>query len=351
MQLMNSIGIMSGTSLDGLDIAFVQFWFEKHWKFKIVKSTTIQYNQHFKEKLSNAHTFSGYELIQLNKEYGRFIGQQVNNFISDIDVKIDFLASHGHTVFHQPEKALTLQIGDGYEIAVTTGITTICDFRSLDVALGGQGAPLVPIGDKFLFGEYDYCINIGGFANISFDKYDNRMAYDIGPANIILNKLAKRLGKDFDQNGDFAQSGKLCDDLLAELNHLEYYKIAYPKSLGREWLETHFLPIIEKYSISEYDKLNTICHHIAFQITESVKNNPNGKILITGGGAYNAYLIELIKQKAENEIIVPESQLIEYKEALVFAFLGLLRFQNKVNCLSSVTGATRDSSCGVIYFP
>lgn len=351
MQIYNAIGIMSGTSLDGLDIVWVQFWFESSWKFKIKKATTLPYKQAFRDQLSNAQQLTGFDLCNLDKEFGRLIGTSVHDFIKGIESKIDFIASHGHTVFHQPDKGLTLQIGDGNEIAATNGITTICDFRSLDVALGGQGAPLVPIGDRLLFADYDFCLNIGGFANISFEKDNYRLAYDICPANIVLNNLSNKLGFEFDKNGDIARSGNLCDELYQELNELGYYKLSFPKSLGREWLETSFLPILNKYTISIEDKLYTVCHHIANQIGESTKTSKSGKLLITGGGAYNTYLIELIEHKTNNQIVIPENNIIEYKEALIFAFLGLLKITNQVNCLASVTGANRDSSCGVIYKP
>jgi len=351
MQIFNVIGIMSGTSLDGLDIVWVQFWFENSWKFKIKKAITNSYNTIIRANLLSAQKLSSIDLLLFNKEYGRFIGTSINSFIKDIDSKIDFIASHGHTIFHQPEKGLTLQIGDGNEIAAITGITTICDFRSLDVALGGQGAPLVPIGDKLLFSEYDYCLNIGGFANVSFEKNNIRYAFDVCPANIVFNSLANKLGFDFDKNGEIARSGNFCEELYYELNQIDYYKKQHPKSLGREWLENGFLPIIDKYTISIEDKLNTICYHISYQIAESIRDVKPGKVIITGGGAYNSYLIELLKQKSDNQIIIPENNIVEYKEALIFAFLGLLRTTNQINCLASVTGAKRDSSCGVIYQP
>jgi anhydro-N-acetylmuramic acid kinase len=349
MQIYNTIGIMSGTSLDGLDMVWVKFWFDRDWQFKIQKAETLPYNSELKNNLANAQHLSGIDLIILSKEFGKFIGTSINRFIADIDGKIDFIASHGHTVFHQPEKGITLQIGDGHEITTITGITTICDFRSQDVALGGQGAPLVPIGDKLLFSNYEYCLNIGGFANISFENGNSRFAFDICPANIVLNTLANKLGYDFDKDGEIAKSGNLCIELYDELNQIEYYRKPFPKSLGREWLEDTFLPIIEKYTISIEDKLNTVCNHVAFQIAESTKNTQNKNILVTGGGAYNKFLIDLLKQKSQHQIVIPESLIIEYKEALIFAFLGLLKVKNQINCLASVTGAKRDSSCGVKY--
>ncbi|MBU8893772.1 MAG: anhydro-N-acetylmuramic acid kinase [Bacteroidales bacterium] len=345
------IGIMSGTSLDGLDIVLCNFTHQDKWNFSILKYETINYSEEWTEKLNNASGLKGFDLAILHKEFGHYIGESVLTFLKNTDYKIDFIASHGHTVFHQPEKKLTLQIGDGNEIAATTGITTISDFRSLDVALGGQGAPLVPIGDKLLFSEYDYCINIGGFANISFEKDDKRLAFDICPANIILNHLAQEFGQNFDKNGELGKAGYVDEKLLNKLNKIEYYNLSYPKSLGREWLDNSFISILESSEIPQHDKLRTVYEHIAEQISISLPNDNNQTALITGGGAYNRFLIELIYQKTKSEIIIPDKKIIEYKEALIFAFLGVLRFNNQVNCLSSVTGAIKDSSSGVIHLP
>ena len=342
------IGIMSGTSLDGLDIAYCTFSFNKTWNFQIIESTTISYSDQWKEMLSHAPNLSGIELLKLHKEYGQFIGQCVNDFLQNKDLKVDLIASHGHTVFHQPENKITLQIGDGAEIASQTGITTISDFRSLDVALGGQGAPLVPIGDELLFPEFDYCLNLGGFANISFKSQNKRIAFDIGPANIILNYLTQKMGHTYDQNGNLGKMGRLNTQLLSALDTLEYYKKPFPKSLGKEWLDQEFIPILNQFHIPINDQLTTVYHHIANQITKVIKSD-DSKLLITGGGAYNTFLIDLIKEKTEATVVIPDKEIIEFKEALIFAFLGVLRFHKQVNCLSSVTGASKDCSGGVIH--
>ena len=292
---------MSGTSLDGLDIVLCEFTLQSKWNFSILKSKTIDYSKEWKDKLSSAPNLSGLDLIILHKQFGQYIGESILAFLKNTDYKIDLIASHGHTVFHQPEKKLTLQIGDGNEIASTTGIKTISDFRSMDIALGGQGAPLVPIGDKLLFAEYDYCINIGGFANISFDKNDIRFAYDICPANIVLNSLANKLGYPFDKGGELGRLGKINNELLNELNNIDYYSKRYPKSLGKEWLDIRFTPILNAFKISLEDQIRTIYEHIALQISSSVPNDNKYKILITGGGAYNTFLIELIKQKTNQK--------------------------------------------------
>ena len=340
---------MSGTSLDGLDIVLCKFVFNNKWEFEILKSETIEYNTLWKKNLSKAQALSGIDLLLLHKEYGRFIGESINQFMDNTNETVDFVSSHGHTVFHQPAKKLTLQIGDGAEIAAVTGITSISDFRSMDVALDGQGAPLVPIGDELLFPEYDYCINIGGFSNISFKENDKRLAYDVCPANIVLNLLANKLGQTYDKGGILGRSGKVNNELLEKLNKLDYYNKKHPKSLGKEWLNEIFIPILEKYNISLSNKIRTVYEHIALQISQAINTTKKSKTLITGGGAYNNFLIELIKQKTKSEIIIPDKNIVEFKEALIFAFLGVLRYNNQINCLASVTDAKRDSSGGIIH--
>lgn len=348
MQKYTAIGIMSGTSLDGLDIALCEFTFDNSWSFNIAKTRTIDYSDEWRDRLSKAQKLSGFDLLYLDKLFGRYIGESVNDFLSDVNTKVDFIASHGHTIFHQPEKKLTLQIGSGAEICSTTRIKAISDFRSLDVALGGQGAPLVPIGDELLFSDYDYCINIGGFANISFKSNGHRLAYDICPANIVLNYLSQKLGSNYDKNGALGKQGQVSATLLSELNSIEYYKQVHPKSLGREWIETVFIPILDKHEIPIIDQLTTVYFHIAEMISNSISEK-SSKVLITGGGAYNSYLIDLIQEKSGANIFIPDAEIIEFKEALIFAFLGVLRLRNENNTLATVTGAKKDSSGGTIF--
>lgn len=348
MILQKAIGVMSGTSLDGLDIAFCTFQYDEKWSFQIEKAETIPYSTDWKKRLQNAPDLSGLQLQKLHNEFGQYIGTNIRDFIKKHQISPYLIASHGHTVFHQPENKLTLQIGNGAEIASETGVTTLSDFRSMDVALGGQGAPLVPIGDELLFSDYDSCINIGGFANISFKENNQRIAYDISPANIVLNHLSQQLGADYDKDGELGKQGRIDSQLLEKLNNLSYYKNLHPKSLGKEWLDQSFLPVLEKSSISILDQLTTTYQHIATQIANSIKKE-HSKVLITGGGAYNQYLIELIRKQTKSDIILPDPIIIDFKEALLFAFLGLLRFENNVNCLSSVTGAKKDSSGGTIH--
>lgn len=343
---------MSGTSLDGLDIAYCSFEIsDNKWSFKINHAITVNFPNIITEKLKFAAKMSGLDLMKIHNELGDFIGKSINNFIhsNNIDKNdIDCISSHGHTIFHQPEINLTTQIGNGANISAITKLPVVCDFRTTDVALGGQGAPLVPIGDQLLFSEYDYCINLGGIANISYQDNNKRIAFDICPVNIVLNKLAKELGATYDKNGALAQSGKIDTDLLAQLNNLDYYKKPHPKSLGIEWMENKVFPIINSSLISTEDKLNTFVEHIAIQFSSVITSN-NKKILLSGGGTFNSFLVERIKATTNNEIIIPSNQTIDFKEALIFAFLGALRLRKEVNCLQSVTGANQDNIGGCIY--
>lgn len=349
----NVIGVMSGTSLDGLDVAFCRFTFsEIRWFYSIENATTINYNNELKKNLTGIHSQNAEEISFMNVNYGKWIGEKVNEFLKAHSItEIDFISSHGHTVFHQPQKRLTLQIGDGNAIVAETGLTVVSDFRSLDVALGGQGAPLVPVGDDILFSEFDFCLNLGGFANISFNKNGKRIAFDICPVNILLNYLANKKGKDFDKGGEMASHGKLIYPLYKKLNSLEFYKMPHPKSLGREWLEKEVIILIDLNN-SIPDLLYTCCEHIAEQITSviNVNSKKDNSVLITGGGAFNNFLIKKIQEKTDARIIIPATEIINYKEALIFAFLGVLRMENRINVYSGVTGASRDSCSGSVVW-
>ncbi len=350
-----TIGIMSGTSLDGVDVAYCHF-IEKggSWEFNIHQAETIEYSPGWKKRLNEAKDLSGSGLSILHTEYGRLLGSLARDFIKKHKLAPDFIASHGHTVFHQPDRHFTFQIGSGAEIAALTGKTVVCDFRTTDVALGGQGAPLVPVGDELLFPGYGFCLNLGGFANISFNKNNQRIAFDICPANIVLNHLSNHLGMEFDKDGLLAASGTIDETLLGKLNHINYYSAKPPKSLGAEWLEEKFLPLLTESHANIPDQLRTVVEHITDQIGESVMQSTTQKvytsILITGGGAFNHFLIKRMRNKLENiEIIIPDKNLINYKEAMIFAFLGLLRILKQPNCLRSVTGASIDNIGGAVY--
>ena len=340
-----ALGIMSGTSLDGIDLAICSFYKSKEWSFKIEKCTTVQYSQKWINILSNLHNLNNQNIIEKDIIYGKMIATEVKNFLKND--KIDFIASHGHTIFHQPEKKYTLQIGNGNTIAKVTGITTISKFRDLDVSLGGQGAPLVPIGDLKLFKNYKYCLNIGGIANLSIKEKNNIIAFDVCPANIILNMISRKLNLNFDNHGKIARKGKIIRKLLKQLNNLDFYKSKSPKSLSREWINKHISSLILENYRSQ-DILNTFCEHIGLQIGMYLDGD---KTLITGGGAFNKYLIERIKKYSNSQLILPNEKIINFKEALIFAFLGVLRIRNQNNCLKSVTGAKQNNCGGVINNP
>ncbi|KFF18685.1 anhydro-N-acetylmuramic acid kinase [Chryseobacterium sp. JM1] len=342
-----AIGLMSGTSLDGLDICFAAFEKQNGWNFQILKAETLPYPENWEEKLRNSIHLSSEELLELHSEYGFYLGEKVREFIDNNHLEqIDLIASHGHTVFHQPQKKFTLQIGDGRAIKIETSLPVIYDFRSQDVLMGGNGAPLVPIGDEFLFSEYDACLNLGGFSNISLKEDGKRIAFDIAPVNIVLNRLAQKFNKNFDENGDLARKGAIDEDLLTKLNSLEFYSQSHPKSLGIEWCNEHIFPLLENMETA--DAMATFTEHVAHQISRIINQKNLQNILFTGGGTYNSFLIEKIKEKTESAIIIPEKEIIDFKEALIFAFMGVLRLNNEINVLASATGSTADHSSGLI---
>lgn len=348
----NVIGIMSGTSLDGIDLAYIAFAKSDSWKYKIHKAITIPYSEIWKERLQNGIYLSETELQILNVEYTKYLGGIILNFIQSIhDISafagIDAVCSHGHTILHQPEKGITLQIGNLPQLASYIQQTVVCDFRMQDVALGGQGAPLVPIGDQLLFPEYDYCLNLGGFANVSFKNNNNRIAFDICPVNIVLNKLAELLGAPFDEGGQLAEKGSLIPGLLQELNAQEFYKLLTPKSLGLEWVQTHIFPVLKKSDAHTKDLLHTFTEHVAIQLANTFVEKAT--VLVTGGGAYNSYLLKRLKNYKNLNLNLPSKEVIEYKEALVFGLLGVLKLRDEVNCLASVTGAEKDHSSGAVF--
>ncbi|MFY7739428.1 MAG: anhydro-N-acetylmuramic acid kinase [Flavobacterium sp.] len=345
------IGVMSGTSLDGIDLAHINFTIKDNkWRYQILESETISYSQDWLNKLKVAVSFSEENLIELNEEYTELLGNIIKSFIERNSISnIDAVCSHGHTILHQPQNGFTLQIGNLPKIAEIIQEKVVCDFRAQDVKLGGQGAPLVPIGDRILFTEYDYCLNLGGFSNVSFEDNSKRIAFDISPVNTVLNFYSNKLGLDYDDKGKIARSGKVNSDLLNELNALDYYKKSFPKSLGFEFVKEIVLPLIEKYSISIEDKMHTFTEHIALQTSLALPSK-TGKILITGGGAYNDFLIERMQYHLPKiQIIIPDNKTLEFKEALIFALLGVLKLRNEINVLSSVTGAMMDHSSGVVY--
>jgi anhydro-N-acetylmuramic acid kinase len=351
MKTYKVIGLMSGSSMDGVDIAFCEFtMIDNKWKFEIKEAETIPYPERWITRLTQLQEQPIFLYPKTDAFYGKYLGQLVNDFIKKYNLSVDLISSHGHTVFHQPENGFTSQIGDGAAIHAETGLQVTCNFRTVDVALGGQGAPLVPIGDRDLFGEYDACINLGGFANISYTQNGVLKAFDICPCNTILNHVAGWMNFPYDDKGSIASQGKVNKELLTELNAIEFYTQQGAKSLGKEWVNEHFWPISKKYSaLSDADTMATFTEHIAAQIIRVINQSASNNILITGGGAFNDHLIHLIKEKTTVIISIPDQKIINFKEALIFAYLGVLRITNQINCLSSVTGAKRDNVGGSLY--
>ena len=390
----NVIGLMSGTSLDGTDLVFCSLHVIRgEWKYKIRHAETIPYPDSWKNRLQLLPNGSAFDFALTDTDYGHYLGRLIRDFIERHKIHPDFIASHGHTIFHDPALRLTSQIGNGAAIAAETGLPVINDFRSLDVALGGQGAPLVPVGDRLLFGDYDFCLNLGGFSNISFENNNTRYAFDICPVNVVLNHLTELLGYPFDEDGNFARLGKVDPDFLDALNRLPYYAKFPPKSLGIEWVREQIFPLIHNYFPSIplendqrthqplqgetitiiHDCIATWCEHAAIQIAraatlietisprnpddieDEVSQEPGERpmadkmLLATGGGTFNQYLMERLAQYLRCKIIIPDRKTVNFKEALIFALLGALRWRGEVNSLKSVTGASHDATGGAIF--
>ncbi len=345
------LGLMSGTSLDGVDLAATTFYEDTNgWHFNLDVAETIPYSEEWKSRLKNVQYASADELAFTNADLGKYFAELIINFNTKHQISPAFIGSHGHTIFHQPSKNFTFQIGDGAQIAARTGIDTICDFRSKDIALGGQGAPLVPIGDRLLFPNYAACINLGGIANVSYEEKEQRIGFDICPVNMLLNFLANKLDKPYDEGGEIARSGNSIPDLLEQLNQLDFYKKSKPKSLGKEWFDLAVLPLINQRKEPIADILRTSVEHIAIQ-HELLKNitSTNDHILISGGGAFNTFLIERIASITSRKLEKPSADIINFKEAIVFAFLAMLFVNNKDNVLCSTTGSSKNHCGGALY--
>ncbi len=350
---------MSGSSLDGLDVAHVHFKLEREpfgiIDWELIEGTTFPFSESWQKRLADLPHASGKELTQTDRAFGHYMADILTAFPPLSTSRIDFIASHGHTVFHYPESKFTLQIGSGAAIAALTRLPVICDFRSTDVALGGQGAPIAPLADKYLFPEYHYFLNIGGIANVSI-KSEDFLAFDVVPANQVLNYLSGLIGKKYDDKGEIARSGSLNTSLLEVLNQIDYLELSPPKSIDNQWIKEVILPIFDQYNCSTADKLRTICEWIALQIGIQLRrtkvSNKTGKMLVTGGGAYNTFLIERLKTHLPQNISleIPSPEIIEFKEAVLMALMGVFRWEKQVNCLSSVTGSERGSVGGCVYW-
>lgn len=344
------LGMMSGSSLDGLDLAFCRFELKEDgkWNYTILEAETIPYPPLWQNELVNLPFSKSEELIEKDIAYGKYLGEISRSFLRRKNTTADLIASHGHTIFHNPKKSFTFQLGNGQALATASGLTTVYDFRTKDISLGGQGAPLVPIGDELLFADYDICLNLGGIANISYKKDGKRVAHDVCPANQLLNFLSKQKELDFDRGGELARSGSVNKKLQTLLVQDKYYSTSAPKSLSNQYVQKSFIEIIDSFDDTIENKLRTCNEHIVQQIHQDTETLPKGTLLATGGGAHNSYLVHRLSEISKHEIIVPDRILVDFKEALVFAFMGVLRYRNEINCLASVTGATADSSVGVI---
>jgi len=343
---------MSGTSLDGIDLAEIYFRSSEKgtWNFEMGLAETVSYSSIWKNNLQEAILYSEEKIKKLNSQYTKYLGEVIAGFIEKHKLKtLDAVCNHGHTIWHQPENGITLQIGNLPQLATIIKQKVVCDFRVQDVDLGGNGAPLVPIGDRLLFNNYDYCLNLGGFANISFELEAKRIAYDVCPVNIVLNYLTEIIGFPYDYGGKIASEGATDKKLFRQLNKLKYYSEKPPKSLGLEWVQKEIIPLLETSKISTEDKIATFTEHIAFQLALQFQENTS--VLVTGGGAYNSYLLERIRWYKNINLVIPSSELIEFKEALIFGLLGVLRLRNEVNCLASVTGAKQNHCSGFVYKP
>ncbi|MBB3700257.1 anhydro-N-acetylmuramic acid kinase [Flammeovirga yaeyamensis] len=354
------IGIMSGTSLDGVDLCYAEFWKDskRQWQYYMPYVESYPYSEDWRIRLNTAEHLSAFEYIKLDRELGKKLGELAKCFIDKHNLKVDYVSSHGHTIFHQTDLGVTSQIGSGPEIAVASGHNVINDFRIGDVALGGQGAPLVPIGDRLLFSEYHYRLNLGGIGNISYEVDNETIAFDTSPANMPLNIYMRTLGKEYDDQGAMARRGFVRKEIFDALNNLPFYQTFEKKSLGKEWVEAQYLPLLDKIEKIE-DRLATSIEHTAYQIKRIIDQAEQhskirfskSKLLITGGGAFNDYMIERIRTYCSNvEVVLPNEKIINHKEALLFAFLGNLRIHKEVNCLKSVTGAKIDNIGGVVHY-
>jgi anhydro-N-acetylmuramic acid kinase len=334
---------MSGTSLDGADVCWAKISRDKRWQYSFVKCATFPYPIELFDKLLAVGQLREAEILALDMELAIFFTRCVEKVLGTH--RAELICSHGHTVFHDPSNGITRQIGSLRVLNELLKTPVVGDFRSADVALGGQGAPLVPIGDELLFGDYQSCLNLGGFANISFEHRGRRMAFDICAVNIVLNELARRIDLKYDDGGQVARGGAVVLELFDALNAQSYFSSPPPKSLGREWVESQLMPLINQYKVPTADLLRTFTEHIATQLAASI---PVGKCLATGGGVRNRFLMERVSELSSAVVIAGDDLLVDYKEALIFALLGILKVEGEINVLSSVTGATHDHSSGVM---
>ena len=356
-----AIGLMSGSSLDGLDIAFTELHETSgKWTVEIRAVACYPYNEEWIEKLSNATLLKALDYQLLHTAYGHYTGAMVNRFVEEHELQhqVQLISSHGHTTFHVPFQKMTAQLGDGAAIAATTGINVVSDLRAMDIAKGGHGAPIVPIGEKLLFSEYPIFLNLGGIANVSFNGQSQYIAFDVCPANRVLNMLTAEANRKFDEGGQLSAAGKVDEKLLSLLNDLDYYRLPYPKSLSNDFGSDVVYTLIKNKKIPRENALRTYVEHIAVQIRNAIRTAPSNfdirgsKMMVTGGGAHNKFLIERLSyylNEFEIQVVIPKKEIVEYKEAIIMALIGILRWREENNVLASVTGASADSIGGAVW--
>jgi anhydro-N-acetylmuramic acid kinase len=358
----NVIGLMSGSSLDGLDLAYCEFEVKDNdvFDFKLICAENIPFLERWVTRLKHLPQQNALTFFRTHTYFGHYMGDMVNDFIKKYNIKPDFIASHGHTIFHDPERQMTAQIGDGAALAARTGLTVICDFRTNDISIGGEGTPIAPAADRYLFSGYDFYLNVGGIANVTCNANGKMIAFDVGPANQVFNGLANVVDLEYDNGGELAKTGQVDEGILALLEEFEYFTADYPKSLGNGWIQSEILPLYLSLDCPLEDKLRTSIEHLAFQIAYSIEQiivtedfeKESYTLFATGGGVLNTFLMEEVQKKLDLlniRIVIPEKDIIDYKEAILMGLMGVLRMENKVNCFSSVTGAQRDTIGGAVY--
>lgn len=356
------IGLMSGSSLDGLDMALVEFnKIDDKWSFNLLSACMETFDSEIENRLRQAHEITAFEYCKLHRDFGFYCGKKVNEFVSASGFsanEILLVASHGHTVFHFPDDhRFTAQLGDGAALAATSGINVVSDLRALDLAYGGKGAPIVPLGESELFHGYHYFLNLGGIANLSCRDQHRYVAFDVCAANAVLNRLCNDVGMPFDEGGKLATAGKCNVQLLQTLNALEYYQRIPPKTLDNKAGRDEIYPLVKSFSLPVQEALHTYCVHIARQVAKAIMDR-NGvaaprKMLVTGGGAFNHFLIQQLQEAVFAlgiEVVIPSADIVNYKEAIVMAYLGLMRYFHKPTVIQTVTGAARASSGGALWY-
>ncbi len=353
---------MSGSSLDGVDLAYCHFSTDgKDIRYDLKIAETIPFSPSWMTRLKHLPTQNALTFVKTHTYFGHYLGELVNGFIKKHQIEVDFIASHGHTIFHAPDKRFTTQIGDGGAMAAITQRTVVCDFRTQDIAIDGEGTPIAPAADRFLFSDYDFCMNIGGIANITCNANGKIIAFDIASANQVLNAMANILDLEYDKNGALAQQGEVNTEILAELATFDYFKNSYPKSIANAWIQTQIIPIYLAIDCPIKDKLRTAVEHLAIQVRKSIQQiieqenfeKDDYQLIVSGGGALNSFLMETIQiaiQPLKVKIVIPSNEIIEYKEAVLMGLMGVLRIEERANCFSSVTGAKRDTVGGAVYY-